>query len=247
MLIEKLMTKLKLRHLLLVFIFVSSTAHANEEATTTSQNDIIETATFSNNLQLPTPPSMGQVSVGIFNQDAGGWGLIFGKALTNERDLWIFGSYRPKSYLMTEDFSPTPQVAAVDLNESNRLQLLVGIDQMFHLTKNKRWGFIGGLGVGLGRSVYEAKYYRQLCTFYCGFDPSNPKIQKDVDLYAQIIGRIGVGLRDRDVWGVKGRLNFLLGPTLARTPKEFRFIGPGEKEILPIRSTQYFIEAIIEL
>lgn len=214
---------------------------------TGATDPLIESATFSRNIELPVEEALGQKYVGILNLGFNGWGLVYRYALKHETELSVQGGYKPENRLMTKEFKPTPRVAHAELTEIKQYQFDAGLDHVIHLTSNKRWGLMAGLGLGIVRAEYHAAYYKQPCGFYCGYDPTNPVLQNTVDLYARLNWRLGFGLRHRQVWGAKGAFNFLLTPTIKRVPDNFKFVGPGGQEVSPMNSTDYVIEALIEI
>jgi hypothetical protein len=226
-----------------------STLSAAFGAELPAQDDLVAQAVFANDPRVTAPKGSGSKSVGIVMEGLSGFGLIYNQTISQDRSAWLHVKYRPENYMMLERFEPSKKMAAAFGLEKNREVILLGVDQTFHPTQNKYWGFVLGLGVGLARAEYEVRYHPQLCSFFCGFNGNSYVQTNPVDTYALIASRIGVAIRETRIWGAKGDLVISINPQFSRFPDHVQFIGPDGREVKPLMpdSSTIAVEGTIEI
>jgi hypothetical protein len=186
---------------------------------------------------------IGLVSAGLTNA---GTGLIYQRNSAIDRYFWIEAVYSQKGHVFLEDYKPTKSVAYADINERNRLFIMLGMDQIIHATQNKYWGFLIGSGIGYEQVDYSGIYYTESCGyFFCGYDKKSAFEVQQNDRHLFIPLRVGVSILDTQIWNLKGNLNISVQGKLARYPQDFKFIAPDGSQRSPMFSNKFFIEAIV--
>jgi len=230
----------------LIFSFLTLIA-LNAAALAETAADPIEQAVFASDPRITMPQSVGTRTVGVVSMNLGGWGVAYSQVLQQDRNAWVQANYSPKTYVFVDHREPTPNYGYAELFETSRVQIMAGVDETFHVTKNKYWGFILGASLGVNQSKYEETYYPRKCTWFCGFDPNNPSTKNTTDTYAFLGGRVGVAIRETKIMGVKGDLVIALNPLLTRAGENHKFLTP-EGTVLPVmETTKVTIEALIEI
>lgn len=219
---------------------------ARAESTEETESDLIDHAVFAEDSRQLTLKQEGRQTFGLLVQDFSGLGLIYNRGVGNDRNLWASVAYKSNSQIFLEEFQATSEVANAEVEQKYQAQLMVGIDQTVHLTTNKYWGVILGLGVGVSRAEYESSYYRQLCGLFCGFDPSSAQRREDVHTHGFLLGRVGVAFRKTRLFGTDGDIAVTIAPVLAST-NELRLTGPDRRVLNSEKLTPWYIEATIEL
>ena len=181
------------------------------------------------------------------NMSNGGLGLSFHQFISSDKRIFSVLTYDAKSLVIPKTITPSDQVAYTEIYEKDRFRFSLGADQLVHVTSNKFWGFFVGLSAAVNHSRYEAKYYRQLCTFFCGFDRNSPTQKDHTDFFGSVMGRLGVTTLKTKIWGVTGDLSISATPILKRWPQEIKFIGPGGKEVPVYESIDILIEGTVHL
>jgi hypothetical protein len=230
----------------LIFSFLTLIA-LNAAALAETATDPIEQAVFASDPRITMPQSVGTRTVGVVALNLGGWGVAYSQVLQQDRNAWVQANTSPKEYLIVDHSEEIPNYGFAQLFETSRVQIMAGVDETFHATNNKYWGFILGASLGVNQSKYEETYYPKLCTWYCGFDPKNPTTKNSTDTYAFLGGRMGVAIRETKIMGVKGDLVIALNPILTRVGDWHKFRTP-EGTVLPVmETTKLTIEALIEI
>ena len=228
--------------LTILLLFVESKVFAEMPF---ENEDPIAQAVFAGDLRGEKSENKDQNGIGVVMQGARGWGLVYSRNTSPNRFAWLEGTYASDTDVFLEPYGPSTQVAKVDIFEKSRMQIIAGLDQVVHLNRNNYWGFILGLGVGLNRSEYQSKYYRELCTFFCGYDRRSPVEKNEIDLFGFISARLGIAFLDTQVWGLKGDMKIILMPVLARSGS-FAFTGPDGRKFSATKFVSYVIEGSVE-
>lgn len=215
------------------------------------QDDLVSQAVFTETPQVSAAKKDNQRRVGLLITGMGGTGAVYEQALPENRSFWSNIYFQDESPLFVEKFSPSQQMAAAFMREANRQEVALGIDQTFHLTENKYWGFVLGAGIAVRRSEYESKYYPEVCSSgflkFCGFDLSKPTQRNQTDLFMKAIGRLGVTFREIDVLGTKANIVISLAPELIRFSERPKFIGPDGREVKVQPNDTFLFEGTIEI
>ena len=219
-------------------------AHASEV------DDPIAGAVFAQTPQAPLVESPGRKTIGIVHaRGIGGLGVAYHQKLMPSIDAWIMADYEKKSISYNpHDFTPSKQVAYVEFEEHSRFDVRIGIDRTFHLTKSKYWGFILGLGLGLTRTEYHARFYPEYCSWgYCGIAPT-PTEHTEPDVFVSTSGRAGVAFRSLRVGSIDGDLIIAINPLFHRWPRRSNFVtGPDGRAYNRVEFIPITIETLLEL
>lgn len=219
----------------------------NAAAFTEVAADPIEQAVFANDPRITMPQAVGTRTVGVVALGPAGWGVAYSQVLQQDRNAWAQANYTPSTYIFVDHSKYIADYGYAQLQETSRMQVMAGVDETFHVTKNKYWGFILGLSAGINQSKYEETYYPRMCTWYCGFDPNNPSTKNATDTYGFLGGRIGIAIRETKIMGVKGDMVITLNPILRRIGEAYKFRTPAGIEVPVIETVKYSIEAMIEI
>ena len=146
---------------LTLFIIVNCTfwcAQAEEAIASVNFEDNVSQAVFSDNIQIEDTElaythGIGFVTTGVTNTGAG---LIYQRRLSRDRYFWADAAFFPNEHVFLEEYKPTKSVAYADVNERNRFFIMFGLDQIFHATQNKYWGFLIGSGIGYEQVDYSS-------------------------------------------------------------------------------------------
>lgn len=233
----------------LVFIFVIFfLAHISVQKVFAVSGDIIkdpiEQAIFAESLKSEQVQDSNQQKLGVLVEGVNGMGIVYSRQMQSRRTAWSKISYASSHPVFLKDYAPTSDVANVEVKENKRFQLILGLDQIFHLTQNKYWGVVLGVGVGVNYSEYSSTYYPQLCTFFCGYDPNRPTEKNDTDFYSFLSGTIGVAFFETQVLGLKGDFKIALNPIIGRTG-EFYFSSPSGRQFEALNTVPYSFEVAV--
>lgn len=212
-----------------------------------AKEDIFKEAVFSTTSKETTVESEKRELIGVIGTGLGGYGISYSRFFKNDINLWTTAYFQKDYYLHLDTFVPNTEIAHIEARELNRKEITVGVQKTFHLTSNKYWGVFGGLGFGLGQREYESKYYRPLCTFYCGIDPNPISEKNETHSYATGLGRAGINWHQIQIFNMMADFNVFIDFPLNLGSKKYSFTGPNGQNYSYWESRPIYFEAAIEI
>jgi hypothetical protein len=185
--------------------------------------------------------------LGVVTNALSGWGIAYHQSLASQRRIWTELVYTGEMYFFEAGISKSSEPVLTRSTQKNKFELLVGVDEIFHATSNKYWGFVVGLGAGLARREFQIKSFGPLCSWICGYDTAPFSEKAMTDSYALLQARLGLIWLDVKVLGLRGDGAFLISPQLARYPQiQSKLESEGHLTKEATSQSPFHAEAIVQ-
>lgn len=216
------------------------------EITNLTNGELIQNATFDQDARRIVPEKSKQ-AIGYAYDMTVGHGFTYNSPYSEKYSFWTTATYASETPVFVDKFSPSTEVAAVFSTEKNHIRIAGGLEKIFLPTESPYWGFIAGIGAGVEHLERESKYHRQLCGFFCGFDPNSPFEKSDSETFAFVGYRLGLTWRERVIGQSKLNINLLFSPNILRFPSKLELVGPDGRTYPHKELTSLFIEVMAEI
>lgn len=212
-----------------------------------SQDDPVNDAVFASGPKLDVEVTRSHARyVGLLQSGLNDYGISYVQNILPKTKFWSRMTYGDQNYGSITDSSVGSNMM-VEVKEKGRAQIVFGVDQVIHLTSNKSWGFILGLGAGYRQSQYEAQFYPKVCTPWCGYSLSQSESRTQRDQFLFLENRIGLTFLNINVANLKGVLNIMGSNYFLRTPESVELVDQNGGKHKMDKSGTLLIEALVEI